>query len=338
MMNYQTTMDQVYTEDEQPICDPSNYTLQYISRMMIISISLLSSGFIGLTCVLSRKRSFWIFKILSFQSLFECTDLLLALIFNRQLMEEKTLIQHCGLIGYIMHSSWISSFFCCLLMVYQMNLLLKVLSFLIKVNKFYETLSKNVIYVLLSILVLPYFWLLIPYLLNDFVPTGWNSYQMKCSQYFFCGFDKDWILYLIFWTLPQVVLFLYGFKLVRKNYNQASLHLSTFQDEEFKIIKKLQVFPEIYSIAWIINQLIRYVDIIPQIRELFVNNEVGYAFYILLNLVFELHLVIVMIYFLKNYNKVLNVKQIWLSIFCCQQKVERQQEASLLYEDVNQTS
>ncbi|CAD8103508.1 unnamed protein product [Paramecium primaurelia] len=294
-------------------------------------ISFLSSCFIGLTSILSSKRNFWTFRIIFFQSLFECIDLGLALIYNIQILQEETLNSQCNLIGYIMHSSWISSFCCCFLMIYQMKLLLKV-------EKFYETLSKHILKAILLIAIFSYLWLLTPFILDGFVPTGWNSFEKKCKQYFFCGFGKDWKLYLVFWSLPLILIFLNGVRIGINNKKLASIHLSTFQDEEFQMIKDLQKFPIIYSIAWTINQVIRYIDLYETIVEQIVFNHWLFGFYVLINLIFELHLLIVLYYFIKNYNKVLNIKQVWLQLLCCQKKVEIKDKESLLYQDVNGTS
>ncbi|CAK64245.1 unnamed protein product (macronuclear) [Paramecium tetraurelia] len=258
-------------------------------------MSFLSSSFIGLTCILSSKRSFWTFRLISFQSLFECIDLALAFIYNRFFMQQETLEKQCNIIGYIMHSSWLSSFCCCLLIIYQLRLLLKV-------DNLYETLSKNLFKVIFLFWITSYLWLLFPFLQDEFIPTGWNSFKKDCIQYFFCGFSKSWKIYLIFWTIPQIIIFVSGIIIARKNQKLAAIHLSTFQDEEFEIIQHLQVFPIIYGLAWFVNQIIRYTDIIDVFVKWIVFNDWPYAFYVLFNLIFELHLIIVLGFFLYNYN------------------------------------
>ena len=61
--------------------------------------------------------------------------------------------------------------------------------------------------IFVAIALLPYGWLILPLLLNDIGPTGWNVYEERCKPYFFCGFKNDRIIYSFFWALPLILVF-----------------------------------------------------------------------------------------------------------------------------------
>lgn len=99
--------------------------------MIVLIVSFLACSFVAITNVCSKKISYWPFKLMFFQSIAECVDLLGALIFNKN----SACNELCPLAGYIMHCAWITSFLCSITMTMMYYLTLKVfLSIMLKLR------------------------------------------------------------------------------------------------------------------------------------------------------------------------------------------------------------
>lgn len=97
--------------------------IEFVIRMIVLAIGLLSSLFVGLTCFFSSRRRFWIFKLLILQSFCECVDIIGAISLSKKSQQHELA---CSRVAYIMHCAWLSSFSCLILMFFLYKLIVHV--------------------------------------------------------------------------------------------------------------------------------------------------------------------------------------------------------------------
>ncbi|CAD8122277.1 unnamed protein product [Paramecium sonneborni] len=280
--------------------DTTEKIVQFTIRMIVLSLALLSTLFVGITCLKSNKYKYWVFKLLFVQSFAESIDLIgaISLSFQSQCYENL-----CKIIGYIMHSCWLTSFTCLLLLFYLYYSALHI-------NSKYQIITNNINKFIIVSIIWPYLWLLYPLLSNYIGPTGWDLYYSKEIFYLFCGFKKNKIIFLIFWSIPLWVIL--SLVLLLRIKIRSRIKNLIFEEQistvELDIIKKVASFSSIYIFFWLTNQVVKYVQLL---YSGYIENIVLYMIYVIIYLLFEIHLVIIAILFYRNYNKVIDIQAIW---------------------------
>ncbi|CAD8207812.1 unnamed protein product [Paramecium octaurelia] len=280
--------------------DSTQKIVQFTVRMIILSCALISTLFVGITCLKSNKQKYWVFKLLILQSFAESIDLIGAISLSFQSKCYETL---CHYIGYIMHCCWLTSFSCLLLLFYLYHSALHI-------NSKYQAVTNNINKFMILCTIWPYLWLLYP-LLNDSIgPTGWKLYNSTELFYLFCGFEEDEIIFLIFWSIPLWLIFL-SVLILRKKIS-SRIKTLIFEEQissvELDIIKKVADFSIIYVFFWLTNQCVKYIQLF---YEGYTKSLFAYVLFVFTYLFFEIHLVIIACIFYKNYNQVIDIKAIW---------------------------
>ncbi|CAK74818.1 unnamed protein product (macronuclear) [Paramecium tetraurelia] len=314
-------MDEVYQEHCEQNLNSGDKLVNFILRIIILIISILSSLFVLIIIKKSKKSQFWPFMLIFAQVFSELIDLILALSFT---INSSCQPQVCKIIAYFMHSNWLASLNFMLFQCFIYFCLIK--------SELLFNYIMNHLYFFISLLYLIPHGLLF-YVLYDggFGPSGWYL-QNGEFNFIFCG-----CIFLLQIKLSINILQDFGsslshpylcFQLCFPCLQRRSIylkqnscywhHLQNKKGLKYPAlrIQSVILFPVLYSLAWIVNFIIRYGKCLQNFRffETNANNEnycpieemsMGfYIFYLFLNLGFELHLTVgaILFYFIYRYD------------------------------------
>ncbi|KAM3140128.1 hypothetical protein pb186bvf_007681 [Paramecium bursaria] len=328
-----------YYEQRQEGCEvlqqSHQYQLYFVLRIIVLSLAFACSSLIFIACFQSKQRSKFPFRLLMTQCFAECIDLAGALVMSNQSYCHP---QICSIVALVMHSSWITSFICSFLIIYLYYMTIKLEKS--QLDWWQHLIEEKFLVFLLIVYGFPYLILLTPYILDIFGPTGWLLYDQfeedgSNSKFFiFCGFLTERFLYnkneneennikytlcfIFFWVIPLSIIFSLILYIKCKSQRVTdSYTVAGSTNKNLDFIKKIQTIPTVYIFSWGLNFGVRFVDFIVRGEQNFTNIYL-YVLYVTLNLGFELHICYVFRIFYKQYGKILNLKDLWISFFCCQ--------------------
>lgn len=139
-----------------------------------------------------------------------------------------------------------------------------------------------------------------------FGKTGW---RLSNSQDFiiYCGFiwknyrddAKCLIIYSIFWALPIILLLVFSLTKIIKIGDK--LKRNDIIPEEHVFINRIIKIPLISITCWIINIAIRITDHL--LVKDYQMNLTAYIIYSFLNVIFEMHVIVICLVFLTSFRK-----------------------------------
>ncbi|CAD8065063.1 unnamed protein product [Paramecium primaurelia] len=287
-------LEEVYQEHCEQNLNNTDKIVNFILRILILIVSILSSLFVLLIIRKSNKTQFWPFKLIKMQVISELIDLTFALLFT---INSSCWPKVCKFIAYIMHSNWLASLN---FMLFQCFIYFC----LIKSELLFNYIMNYLKYFIIFLYIVPYGILFFVLYDDGFGPSGWYL-QNGEFNFIFCGFINNQLIG--FWITPVSIIFILSIMLSLFN-SYYWYHLKNKKGLKYPAlrIQSIIIFPLLYSFAWIINFLIRLFDTDANnqnycpIKEM---NWVFYIFYLILNLGFELHLTLgaILFYFIYRY-------------------------------------
>ncbi|CAD8160877.1 unnamed protein product [Paramecium octaurelia] len=291
-------LDEVYQEHCEQNLNSGDKLVNFILRIIILLISILSSLFVLIIIKKSKKTQFWPFQLIFMQVLSELIDLILALSFT---INSSCQPNVCKIIAYIMHSNWLASLNFMLFQCFIYFCLIK--------SELLFNYIMNYLYFFISLLYLiPYGLLFYVYYDGGFGPSGWYL-QNGEFNFIFCGFINKHLVG--FWIIPvssifvlSIILSVFNFCYWNQLKNRKGLKYPALR------IQSVILFPLLYSLAWVVNFIIRFFDTNANNKNYCPTEKMNmyfYIFYLFLNLGFELHLTVGAILFYLIYRRVLGI-------------------------------